>query len=116
MTTNIQTYDVNELTLSTTDPTVTQLQLAVSSSLMTNYEPSRSVDSQNSIDVAEDVNGNPMVFSIGTANELYVICRATDPTAPWSQTDLTSGLGTGWQVETFRMLQVPQGSIYLALA
>lgn len=116
MTTNIQTYDINELTLSTTDPTVTQLQLSISSSLMTNYEPSRSVDSQHSIAVAEDVNGNPMIFSIGTANELYVICRTADPTAPWSQTDLTSGLGSGWQVQTFRLLQTPQSSLYLALA
>ena len=116
MTTNIQTYDVNELTLSTTDPTVTELQLTISSSLMTNYEPSRSVDSQHSIDVAEDVNGNPMVFSVGTVNELYVICHTTDPTAPWTQIDLTSSLGVGWQVEHFCLLQAPQGSIYLALA
>src|SRR4051794_19160921 len=116
MTTNIQTYDINNLTLPTTDPKLTELQLTISSSLMTNYEPSRSIDSQHSIEVAEDINGNPMVFSIGTVNELYVICRTTDPTAPWSQIDLTSGLGANTQVGHFCLLQTPEGSIYLALA
>jgi hypothetical protein len=111
----IQTYDSNALTLATTDPQLTTLKLSVSTSLMTNYEPSRSVDSQQAIDVVEDVNGNPIVFSIGTANQLYAILRTADPTAAWTQVDLTSGLGAGWQVHTFRVLQTPQQAIHLAI-
>lgn len=114
--TSVQTYDTNDLSLATTDPVVTQLNLSVSSSLMTNYQPARAVDSQQSVEVAEDINGNPMVFSIGTTKELYVIASTADPSAPWSQTNLTAGLGTGWEVETFALLQAPNQALYLAVA
>jgi hypothetical protein len=113
---SIQTFDTNRLVLKTTDPQLTQLNVCISSSLMTNYEPSRSVDSQHAIEVAEDTAGNPMVFSIGTANELYAILHTADPKAPWRQLDISSCLGAGWTVQTFRVLQVAGGSLYLALA
>lgn len=112
----IQTFDTNKLVLKTTDPQLTQLNLCISSSLMTNYEPSRSVDSRHAIEVAEDTAGNPMVFSIGTANELYAILHTSDPKAAWRQLDISSCLGAGWTVQTFRVLQVAGGSLYLALA
>ncbi|MEL7116236.1 MAG: hypothetical protein AAGP08_11710, partial [Pseudomonadota bacterium] len=100
---------------------VTALNLSASASIMTNYQPSLPVSSQHKIAAVEDVNGNPMIFSIGTENELYAI--VSDPTQQtgWAQYDLTTALladagDPNAVVGTFEVVQLANETFALAMA
>ncbi|MEE4379453.1 MAG: hypothetical protein V2J55_18355, partial [Candidatus Competibacteraceae bacterium] len=80
------TYSIETVTLTpTAGAHTTSLFATASSSIMTNYEPSRSVDSQHRIEAIEDINGNPIIFSVGTNNHLYAIVRSSTEKTGWAQ-------------------------------
>lgn len=87
-----------------------------SSSIMTNYEPSRSVTANHKIKPVEDVNGNPIVFSVGTNNHLYVVLRDTKSSSGWAQYDVTEAIASDWEVASFDTYRYANGTFVLAVA
>lgn len=99
-----------------------QVWLTVSAELMQNNAASRAVDATRPIRVAQNLDGEPIIFSVGTgdvetgADSLYVITRQPDGDTGWQQIDLSAGLGTDLKVNAFAVSQANTGAITLALA
>lgn len=99
-----------------------QVTLTVSAELMQNNAASRAVDATHPIRVAQDLDGEPIIFSVGTADvdtgadSFYVITRQPNSDTGWQQVDLSAGLGTDLKVNAFAVSQAKTGAITLALA
>ena len=107
---NPQTYSMNTAALTPTSVTsASALSVTASSSIMTNYEASKSVDAQGGVQVIEDVNGNPIIFSIGTNQHLYAIVNTASAQTGWAQYDLTSAVTDSAPVEAFAVQALPNG-------
>lgn len=105
--TTLKTYSHETVNLTPNSKAKTsKLSLTGSASLMTNYEPARSVDSGHHIKAIEDKNGDPIIFSVGTGGELFAIMRGAPGSTGWRQVNLTGNLNCG-PVETFDVLQMP---------
>ena len=116
MTTN-RTFSNQTLTLTpTASSNAKDIMITGSSSIMKNYEPSRSVTASHKIRPVEDINGNPIIFSIGTNNHLFVIIRDPKSKSGWSQYDVTGFLGDGWNVEVFQTLRYDNNTFVLAVS
>jgi hypothetical protein len=99
-----------------------QVWLTASAELMQNNAASRAVDATHPIRVAQNLDGEPIIFSVGTADaetgadSFYVITRRPDGDTGWQQIDLSAGLGADLKVNAFAVSQSSTGAITLALA
>ena len=83
------------------------------SELMPNYMASSAVSSKYPIQSVLDHSGNPVVFSIGTNQELWVVYRDSLSPTGWVQQDIASGLGA---VLTVGVVQAATGEFTIAIA
>ena len=99
-----------------------QVMLTVGAELMQNNAASRAVDATHPLRVAQNLDGEPIIFSVGTsdvdsgADSFYVITRQPDDDTGWRQIDLSAGLGADLKVGAFAVSQTNMGAITLALA
>ena len=83
--------------------------------LMTNYQAYLPVAPGNAIGAVQDPDGNPLIFSIGSDGQLYLIGRDTEEFTGWNQLSLTSALGDV-TATAFQAVQAENGNVYVAVA
>ena len=93
-----------------------KIKVTASSSIMTNYEPARSITSDHRIVPIEDKNGNPIVFSVGTNNDLYAITQSSGKDGAWKQRDISLSVEQGGTLEDFAVFAMPNNKFVLAMA
>ncbi len=117
-----QPYSLQNQPLTPTAKTATsELTLTASASMMTNFQPALPVSSHNAIHAVEDINGNPMIFSVGNTNELYAIISDPSEQTGWAQIDLSTALieASGDPtaiVHKFNAIDLQNGTFALAMA
>jgi hypothetical protein len=114
--TSIKTYSNQSVTLTPKKSTQKSIKATASCSIMTNYEPSRSVTANHKIKPIQDINGNPIVFSISTNNHLYANIRDTSSTSGWAQYDVSTFVGEGWVVDSFNTYDYGNNTYTLVMA
>ncbi|MEO0338228.1 MAG: hypothetical protein AAF242_03345 [Bacteroidota bacterium] len=95
--------------------TTTSAPVQVTAEIMENFMAATAVDTQHKIEAVQDSRGFPIIFSIGSQNELYAIYRNESIQSGWSTLDLSSYLGDQYQVDTFISSQSTSGQIVLAM-
>ena len=90
------------------DPGFSRLTVTSSGELMKNLEAASVVDATHRIDVAQDSDGNPVIFSIGNDGEFYVIFRHTSSHTGWNKTDLSAMIGSELKATAFGIYQNAQ--------
>lgn len=99
------------------------LNCSVTSELMQNHSAGLPVDPQHQIQVVQDNNGSPMVFSIGTNGKFYLVMRQDGGQTGWQQIDLSAGLlqadatlGADATAQAFAVSQNQNGTFRVAVA
>jgi len=91
-------------------PLITQ-----SSQLMEHYEATKPI-ADRYISVAQDLNGDPIVFSITYDKQFNAVFRECGGKTGWLRSYLSSKIDGNPKVQTFSIRQNPNGEIYISLA
>lgn len=92
------------------------LTISADAEIMQNYQTALPVAANQHLEAVQDVNGDPMIFSIGSDQRLYLIM--SDPGGPtgWQQIDLTDSFAQWGAPQDFAVGQMPGGAITLVVA
>lgn len=95
---------------------VNSLNITVSSELMNNHLPASPINPQGKIRVVYDINGQPMVFSIGTDDKLYLFQFKTASVGGYATINLMPAFPDYQCVRTFDVSQDHKGRISIVAA
>ncbi|WP_309119287.1 hypothetical protein [Paenibacillus sp.] len=107
---------MNTLLLTKDSEGTNAVQLIVNSELMVNQAAATVVDPQNMMKAVQDHAGNAILFSIGSDHSMYVIVTDASSTSGWSQYNISSGIDSNLQAQTFDVAQSADGQLLIALA
>ncbi|MDV7699266.1 hypothetical protein N6B72_20285 [Chryseobacterium soli] len=95
---------------------ITSVQMLVSCELMKNQLPASPIEPNDNIQVAQDSNGQPLIFTIGTDGVFRMLRFANGSSEGYTSLDLLSGL-TGYdKAITFDLSEDLAGRISIAFA
>jgi hypothetical protein len=97
------------------DASLGTLSVSAIGELMKNQAPASIVSPQHKMKVLQDINGEPMIFTIGNDNIFYVYLRSNDSSTGWVVYDLSSSLLANSMATTFEASQGTAGNIQLAI-
>lgn len=84
--------------------------------IMTNYQASSPVSPGSHIEATQDVNGDPILFSLSNQNQLFVICRDHTSGSGWQQINIGTNLTDKPVIQSFNTTQGKDGAIYIVIA
>lgn len=114
---NIQaSNDADIIKLSTNRNDLPNVNITIASELMKNHQLASPLDPTGNIEVVQDNQGWPMIFTIGTDSKFYLMKQDSLVTGGYSVINLSDGMGDGLEATTFSITQDNKGRISINLA
>jgi hypothetical protein len=93
-----------------------EANITVAAELMKNHQLASPLDPTGNIEIAQDDQGWPMIFTIGTDQKFYLMKQDSVTAGGYQVITLSDSLGTGLKAVAFSMTQDNKGSISVNLA
>lgn len=93
-----------------------QIIATLDGEIMTNYQATSPVSPGSHIEANQDVNGDPILFSLASDQQLYMISRDHESGSGWQQISISANLSSSPIVQSFACTQAQDGTIYLVIA
>jgi len=108
--------DADIIKLSTKLNDLPNVNITVAAELMKNQQLASPLDPTGNIEIAQDDQGWPMIFTIGTDRKFYLVKQDSAVAGGYSIINLGDSLGDGLEATAFSMTQDNKGKISINLA
>lgn len=89
---------------------------SVTTALMKNYAAATAFSAAHGFEVAQDEQGEPLVFAVGADRRLHVVHRDADSPTGWRERDLSGAIGEDREVSAFAVSQDPSRGLTIVAA
>jgi hypothetical protein len=113
---NAVSADADIIDLSAKGRDFSKATLTVAAELMKNQQHASPLDPSGDIEVAQDSNGWPMIFTIGTDKKFYLVRLDSQAAGGYTIINLSDDLAGGREAVAFGMTQDNKGKISITLA
>lgn len=108
--------DTDVINLAAKGKAFSNVDVTVVAELMKNQQHTSPLDPTGNIEVGQDNQGWPMIFTIGTDKKFYLMKLDSSVAGGYSIINLSDGLGDDLEAVTFAMTQDSKGKISITLA